>query len=215
MRTGSFANVVETARLVKHFNKENIEKFKETLFKHLKCSNEQDFICTVLNQLYQHPILSDHTFSSLKSDAITIAQNQIVSKNRNLYDFVLTQYTDILSKLPSNTIDYVGSFLNKSESIEFGYLNKQLYIETQKQSYLFQRKNDPELKLDMPKLESLLSSKNNNPFHYSLPTQLRIHSEIPYERNISKAQQKETQRRVNKIAPLLKTKWFESLFSPY
>ena len=45
-------------------------------------------------------------------------------------------HKDPLSSLNSDIIDHIGAFLTKKASIEFGYVNKQLYIETRKLSYI-------------------------------------------------------------------------------
>ena len=65
------------------------------------------------------------------------------------------------------------SFLNKSESISLGYLNKQIYTETQKQSYLLKRFNDNPFKFDESKATYIQWSESNG-LAYQFPTQLQL-----------------------------------------
>ena len=69
----------------------------------------------------------------------------------------------------------MGTFSNKKQSIEFGYLNQQLYIETQKHSYLLKRCKDDNynLVLNDQKTSRLLQSQSNS-FNYSFPTDLTL-----------------------------------------
>ena len=126
-----FSNVIATTRLIKQFDDESILKFKKCLLNRLNCANEQDFLCTVLNKLYTS--LPNDVLSTIKSDAIRIAQSQLpaaaisTTKSMSLYDSIMNKYDDNICSLSSNTIDAVGSFLTKTESIAFGFLNKQLY----------------------------------------------------------------------------------------
>ena len=83
------------------------------------------------------------------------------------------QYNDPLSQLNSDIIDYFGTFLTKQESIEFGYLNKQLYIETQKQSYLLKREIDSCFVITDDKLEKMVKERDDG-FNYSFGKYLRL-----------------------------------------
>ena len=89
--------------------------------------------------------------------------------------YVESQYennSNSLGLLHSDIIDYFGTFLSKKESISLGHLNKQLYIETQKQSYLLRRNTD------VTNINAcsgdLLLLHESNPFSYSMPTNLII-----------------------------------------
>ena len=92
--------------------------------------------------------LSNKSTIIIKNKAMEIADSQTIINNENkssrttIYKYVQEKYKDSFCDLNSDIIDYIGSFLTKHESIEFGYLNKQLYIETQKLSYLLQRCKD-------------------------------------------------------------------------
>lgn len=81
--------------------------------------------------------------------------------------------SNLFSRLSSPTINIVGAFLTKIESIHLGYLNKQIYIETQKKSYLLNRTNDKPFVLT-DELINRFYWKSTNPFNYSMPNQLTI-----------------------------------------
>ena len=57
----------------------------------------------------------------------------------------------------------MGTFLSKKQSIEFGYLNKQLYIETltQKQSYLAIRCNGSCFHLNNARIDRMISTRSD------------------------------------------------------
>ena len=78
--------------------------------------------------------------------------NQIITNtNMTVCKYVQQQHNDIISKLHTHDIiDHLGTFLSKQQSIELGYLNKQLFVETQKHSYLLKTCNghDGDLYLD-------------------------------------------------------------------
>ena len=154
-------------------------KLKVCIFEQLGCENEVDFICKSLNALY--PSLSVESTSIIKNTAIEIGDSQIISNVNNngntnritLCNYIQQQYNDRLSKLHSDIIDYFGAFLSKKESIEFGYLNKQLYIETQKESYLLKRSKGETFYLNDDIIERIMST-NGNIFNYSFPSNLTL-----------------------------------------
>ena len=61
--------------------------------------------------------------SNTSANAAALNKNSIT-----MYKYMQQQYNDPLSQLHSDIIDYFGTFLSKQESIELGYLNRQLYI---------------------------------------------------------------------------------------
>ena len=77
------------------------------------------------------------------------------------YKFIQKQYDNGLCQLPSDIIDYFGTFLTKTQSIEVGYLNKHLFIETQKQSYLLKRCKDQMFTFDYTACNKMLIGKND------------------------------------------------------
>ena len=118
---------------------------------------------TRFNYNYKHCHVESQSMSLIKStQSMTTVCKYIDSKN-----------SDILSKINTDIIDYIGAFLTKQESIQFGYLNKQLYIETQKLSYLLKRCNDDQFNLNGRRVHKLLISKNSG-YNYTIPTKLSL-----------------------------------------
>ena len=162
MERSNFANVLIATRLLPHFTAENIVTMKSCIFAQFGCETETQFLCKVLKNMCSS--LSNESTAIIKNKAIELADSQPItacaispqndsptlnlpantSKETTLtiYNYIEQQYNDPLSKLNSDGIDHIGSFLTKEESIEFGYLNKQLYIETQKISFLLKRCKD-------------------------------------------------------------------------
>ena len=167
-----FSNIIATTTLLPHLTSSNINKLKQCIFEQLGCENEVDFICKSLNTLYK--TMSVESTSIIKNKAIEIGDSQVLNNSNTssitICNYIQQQYNDRLSKLHSDIIDYFGAFLSKKESIEFGYLNKQLYIETQKESYLLQRCKD-EFYLNDIKLSRLMGI-NSNAFGYYFPSKL-------------------------------------------
>ena len=191
MDRSKLSNVIATTRLLPFFSTQNVSQMKSCIFEQLGCENESQFLCKVLQSLYKN--MSVESTAIIKNKAIEIADlqsmtptqnlNDIITKPRNnakcsdnhitVYKYIQQQHHDLLSKLHSDIIDYLGTFLNKKQSIEFGYLNKQLYIETQKHSYLLKRCKDDGLILGDQKMSRLLQSQSNS-FNYSFPTELTL-----------------------------------------
>ena len=154
MDRGPLSNILAATRLLPHFSQQNLHEMKSCIFEQLGCKNEYDFISKALNAFYK--TMSVESTSIIKAKAIEIADSQSIEESMELkqslinsdkssdkrgketcnnhvtvYKHIQVQYRDPLSQLHSDIIDYLGTFLTKQESIHFGYLNKQLYIETQ------------------------------------------------------------------------------------
>ena len=148
MNHSKTSNLLITTRVLPHFNRENLTRIKSCIFEQLGCTNESQFLCIALQCMYK--TLSDESMATIKTKAIQIAAGQIMhpyesspsNSGQTICEYTQQQYNDPLCRLHGDIIDYFGTFLTKKESIELGYLNKQLYIETQKQSYLLKRNND-------------------------------------------------------------------------
>ena len=196
MDRSKLSHIISTTRLLPHFSAANINTIKLCLFDQLGIETESQFLCIALNSLYKS--LSQESVAIIRTKAIEIAENQSIghqNQNRTLvsnttdvsnaratqqqpgdmtvYKYIQQQYNDRLSKLHSDIIDYFGTFLNKQQSIEFGYLNKQLYIETQKQSYLIKRCKDPTLLINHQNLDKLFFCKSDG-FNYTFPRYLEL-----------------------------------------
>ena len=197
MDRSKLSHIICTTRLLPHFSPTNTNAIKLCLFDQLGIKTESQFLCIVLNSLYKS--LSPESLSIIRTKAVEIAENQSIGPqnqrlvndtedtsaisngratqqqqgNMTVYKYIQQQCTDSLSKLHSDIIDYFGTFLNKKESIEFGYLNKHLFIETQKQSYLLKRRKDPTLIINENKLDKLFFSKSDG-FNYTFPRYLEL-----------------------------------------
>ena len=179
MKRSKRSNIIATTRLLPHFSQDNLNVMQLCIFNQVGCSCESQYICEALHSL--HNIMSVESSAIIRNKAIEIADSQSMaqspiqqqtknsSTNPNgsndnhitVYKYIEQQYNDRLSKLPSDIIDYLGSFLTKKESIEFGYLNSQLFIETQKYSYLLQRLNVPKVYIGGFSVARLMDSRRS------------------------------------------------------
>ena len=168
----SAACVLAMTRLLEQFTDANASKFKQLLIKELEYDNEAQLLCKMLPLLSKS--MTNKCLITLKNKTMKLAEQQTskYDKTISVYKQIQQQYKDRLSKLHSDIIDYFGTFLDKKQSIEIGYLNKQLYIETQKQSYLLKRLND-EISIDDFTIDRF-HWKQTNPFCYSLPKSVDI-----------------------------------------
>ena len=204
-------NIIRITRLLEQFNKKNVCHFKSKLLDELGIDdeNERNFLCKILPILGNSSLLQDESIESLKQEAIKLGETQKMSVSNNhvtLHKFIEQQYNDKISQLPNSLIDHIGSYLNKKESIIFGMVNRQLYIESQSESYLFKREND-ELYICNTRLDQLLSN-GSNPFAYSIPGQLRLGwSDNNINRSFSNLELAKRHREW-----VGKSKWFNSLF---
>ena len=212
----NYSDVIATTRLVSEFNDDNILQFTQLLFEQLNIENKSNFICKVLNNSYETKSLSQESINLLKQNAIQLAEKQMMKINNenndsnngesvSLYKYVTQSYpksmNNNISLLPDCIFDNIGSYLNENDNISFGYLNKQLYIQSHTKSYLLAKTHDYDqdnyLTIDRFTLTGLLLPKSN-PFHYSLPFQLELSNNFPNDEN---------------LIQMLKSKWFESLFT--
>ena len=165
--------VVSITRLLQHFNLTNVCKFKQLLMKELACTDESQLWCRILPSLSE--ILTHESLTILKKQTMSLAEQQPSNLNKNIsvYKQMQQNYKDRLSSLHSDVVDYLATFLDKKQSIELGYLNQQLYIETQKQSYLIKRCNDPMFSISDFTVDRFIW-KQTNPFTYSLPQSIIV-----------------------------------------
>lgn len=222
--TSPRGNIVAITRLLEQFNDENIARFKQYLFEQMGISNDQQLLCKVL-PVIQKSLLSSQTIESLKHKAIEIAEKQLMpfkvvkqavvnkltitdtSNNYNynnhvtIYKAIENGYNDNdrLSRLPSEIIGHIGSYLNKKDSIGIGTLNRQLYIESQKMSYVWKRCNDS-FGINRNILDRL-SHNISNPFISYLPSTLILQQFISLNTSHSR------------YDSLLASQWFENLFT--
>ena len=192
--------ILSITRLLQHFDDANVKTFKKLLLNEFGCTNESQFLCKVVRLAVHDRSLTHESLIILKQEAIKLSEKQKCKSDQSisLYKQIQRQYNDLLSNLNSDIIDYLGTFLNKQESYQFGYLNKHLYMETQKQSYLLKRLNDETFSINDFTVDRFFW-KQTNPFNYSLPKQLSVTvkgSKFDY---------------INQ--QLLESQWYQTLFS--
>ena len=148
----------------------NIEKDKQIIFEQFNIQSQCQFISKFL-QLMESKL--DKAVIELlynEANSISIESQYPVVKPKNK-----------LCSLSSNMIQYIAMYLTKTESISFGYINRQLYIETQNISYVINRrsnndcnKNEEILILDPSKLQKLSKMENPSGFGYCFPLWLEF-----------------------------------------
>ena len=185
MDRSKLSNVLASTRLLLLFSPRKIETMRLCIYQELGCETEAQFLCKVLQSTYKS--LSNKSLTNIKNKAVEIANAELIypnvdnnenhtnvdnckTKNNHItaHKYIQQQYHDPLSQLQSDIIDYLGTFLSKKQSIEFGYLNKQLYIETQKQSYLLNRCKDNAVKLNDNRINAIFLGKIDA-FNYTFP----------------------------------------------
>ena len=184
MDRSKLSHMISTTRLLPHFSSTNVDAIKSCLFDQLGIETESQFLCIVLNSVYK--TLSVESLSIIRCKAIEIAENQLITyctptrntmtqhqSNITVYKYIEQQHNNGFCQLHGDIIDYFGTFLNKKQSIEFGYLNKQLFLETQKQSYLLKRCKDNIFKFNSNKCDKMLIGKNDM-FNCTFPRLLTL-----------------------------------------
>ena len=209
MERSNFANVLLTTRVLPYLSSENLEQIKSCIVAEFGCKNEAEFLSKILKEMYWS--LSNKSIKTIKDKAIQLADSQpmimavktksqddendhdhdntSINNSKTVCRCIEETYNDALSCLSSDIIDCIGSFLTKPESIELGYLNKQLYIETQKLSYLLKRCKDNTTRQPLILNDTLFNQlllPVNNSYNYNFPTHLCIDI---YEKNINIATQ--------------------------
>ena len=184
MERSKLSHVISTTRLLPHLCATNINVIKLCIFEQLEIKTDAEFLDMALKTLYKS--LSPESLSIIKNKAIELAENQLMEHsqsnakassqqqgNMTVYKYIQNKYDKGLCRLPSDIIDYLGTFLSKQESIEFGYLNKHLFIETQKQSYLLKRCNDDVFGFTPARYNQMILGKNDA-FNYTFPQSLTL-----------------------------------------
>ena len=149
MNSSSLAQTISTNQLIESFSDVDLQTFKQGLFEHFNCENENEFLQKILIYCQSH--VSSQTISNIYNAAINISI-------KSQYKAKASSHNG-LSSLSSNVIQCVGGYLTISNCINLGYCNRNLYFETQKKSFVLDRrnKNDKMLLID-PKM--LISIKN-------------------------------------------------------
>ena len=201
MDRSKLSHMISTTRLLPHLSSTNIDIIKLCMFDQLGIKTESQFLCMVLNSLYK--TLSAKSLSIIRTKAIEVAENQLMpygtpkinthtmpqqqhsQSNMTVYKYIEKQNDSGLCQLHSDIVDYFGTFLTKQESIELGYLNKHLFIETQKQSYLLKRCKDEMFTFNSDKCNKMSIGKNDG-FNYTFPRSLTVRLESHHSTMIPK-----------------------------
>ena len=139
MKTSSLCKIVHTRKLLSSFDEDAAKEFGQNVWDVLGCTTESSFWET----MYWFMVggsLDYENIKFLKDVAVQISDKEKKKKkNKKSQDKNTINH---FSKLSSDTIDYFGSFLTKKERVYLSYLNRDLFIETQKQSFLLNSSND-------------------------------------------------------------------------
>ena len=185
----------------------DLVEFKQSLMNELNISkyNESLLFSQILLLIYKQ--LSPNSIDNIKTKMIEINER---NKNNGTCKCATSSNLKIdhFGRLSSDCIDYFATILTKKESIFFGYLNRDLYIESQKRSYLLKRQNRESLLIT----ENYFDSKNVKykigNFSYGFPTHLVIFEGFNIHIGDDLAKQLGSQS-----LPVLQSTWFRSLFT--
>ena len=203
MECSKLSHIISTTRLLPHFSPTNINVMKLCIFDQLGIDTESQFLAMALKALDKS--LSPESLSIIRTKAIEIAKTQLMEhgpsitntkttlnvkprspqSSMTVHKYIEKQNDSALCSLHSDIIDYFGTFLTKQESIEFGYLNKHLFIETQKQSYLSKRCKDDMFRFHSNKCIKVLIGKNDA-FNYTFPRSLMLELAYCYSNMVQK-----------------------------
>ena len=172
------SNLMVTTRYLQHLNQDSLNKLKQCIYEQLECKNEGQFLVKALNCMCH--LFTSQSSTTVKNKSIEISESQMIADNDkshqnkiSVYKYVQEKNRDILSRLHSDTIDYFSTFLTKKQSVELGYLNKQLYIESQKLSFLTKRIDNEKLVIRNGKMDQLIWGQNI-PFAYNFPNDMEL-----------------------------------------
>ena len=105
----------------------------------LSCDNESQFVCKLLNSMY-----GSLSVEFIRNKAMEIADSQLIISKEEVHHNINILNNNIMidyQNYPVILLIILDHF-KKKEGIEFGYFNKQLFIETQKYSYLSKRNSN-------------------------------------------------------------------------
>ena len=190
MESSSLSKIISVGKMLKSItDKKDLVEFKQCLMNELNIEeyNESMLFSKILLLIYKQvtPISIDNIktkmtgiHEKIKSrnlncsktiSGINLSSSSQCNTTDDIDSMIKINYFSLLS---SDCIDYLSTFLSKKESILFGYLNCNLYIETQKRSYLLKRKTKEMLIIDESKFDSKSVKHKINNFAFSVPTEL-------------------------------------------
>ena len=177
METSCLANIIFITKVLESLTRNSdLVEFKQCLMNELNISeyNESLLFCKIL--LLIHKQLSPNAIGNLKAKITQIKEknNLLTAKETKSEKLASNLKQSHFNKLSSDCIDYFATFLSKKESIKFGYLNRNLYIETQKRSYLLKRQSHRLLVVKEKYFNRKAASHKFSNFAFSAPTELAL-----------------------------------------
>lgn len=148
MSLSQIASVMSISQLIQPFSTEDTRLFKKQLFDRFSILDEKDFISKFL--LYSTKFVHHDALSQAHNDA-----HEISTKS----EYPTVKPRDYLSKLSSDIMNCIGTFLSTDASLTLGNVNRHLYIQTQLKSFIVKRNEAQDTKL---KNSSILARTNCN-----------------------------------------------------
>lgn len=188
MEASRLSKIIFTTKHVETFSATDVRVFKRCFMKELNCESEGQLWCKIMLMIRES--LSNDTIDSLKHEAIAINE-------KNNFRVVKRTSQRNLHFLSALSLARIASFLTKTESLKLGYINRDLYIQTQKRSYLLKRHERYQMVLREGTIFSKLNHVVNN-FAYSAPYSLTLYAYC-HERS-------------SLMHKWMKSDWFQTLF---
>ena len=168
MTSSVLSKVIHTKKLLDDLGDDDVKKVQQKFKCLLNCQTDGEFLGTILVLIFRH--VNQDTIVALKDLAIQLSENSKKKKRHKKSSSQTHVPSMSLSDLSSNTIDYLGSFLTMKERNYLGLLNRQLFIETQKSSFLLNSHNELLLGID----EYTVPNQNLS-FMALYPTQISLY----------------------------------------
>ena len=146
--------LIQTSRMLESFTTHDVAIMEQIILNELGTTDKKSLLRLIL-QLCQ---------SKLSTESITIINNKA---NELSTKYAIIKENDQMSRLNSNVIQHFGAFLNKKESIAFGFLNRYLFIESHKKSFILNRRSiNEDICLNSELLTNIINDKNDSVKYY-------------------------------------------------
>ena len=124
---------IATKRVVKHLKNEHFVQFKKCMMKEFEYSDEQSFYNMALQSMYSK--LTEESMTKIKNTAFKLNEEQkesdVMNEIGNINTINPKQKSNILTKLPSDSISNIASFLTQKDGIVYTFNpEKKLSIKT-------------------------------------------------------------------------------------
>ena len=120
--TSKLPTVVSILTLIDAFNPNDVNIFKQVLWKELDVASEKEFVCKFLQMTLNHPLLSSTTLTTLHNES-----NKIYSESQ----YPSLEYSDPLSSLSNGVIQHILNYLSTKDQIAIRHINRRLFMESQ------------------------------------------------------------------------------------